>query len=93
MKGNVLLVSNYSSETGYAWWLMEFFWITISKYVNSSQKTFLAYPKVNEISENIKNSNIQSVELNFDLLTKDTRNSILSFIKNNKITTTINSPI
>jgi len=87
MKGNVLLVSNYSSETGYAWWLMEFFWITISKYVNSSQKTFLAYPKVNEISENIYNSDIQTVALNFDLLIKATRNSILSFIKNNKITT------
>ena len=28
---NILLVGNWSSDTGYAWWLMETFWVAIAR--------------------------------------------------------------
>lgn len=64
LEGNVLLVANWPSDVGYAWWLMESYWIAISKHLSSS-KTFLAYPQINKIPCEIQSSAINCLSFNF----------------------------
>ncbi|MDX1559500.1 MAG: glycosyltransferase family 4 protein [Marinobacter sp.] len=62
--GNILLVSNYPSDVGYAWWLMEHFWVLLSEHFKTrGAKAFLAYPSINELPDKIQDSCITPVEL------------------------------
>lgn len=64
--GNILLVANWESDVGYAWWLMESFWLTISSYYNvHSRKSVLIYPKISKIPESIADSSITVLEHDF----------------------------
>ena len=62
--GNILLVSNYPSDVGYAWWLMEHFWILLADHFGArGAKAFLAYPSITQLPDTIKDSCITPVEL------------------------------
>lgn len=57
--GAVLLVANYESDVGYAWWLMEAFWATISAEASSAgRRCILAYPQVNAVPKVIRDAPI-----------------------------------
>ncbi len=61
---NVLMVSNYPSDTGYAWWLMEHFWLLFNDFVNENGgRAYLAYPKITKTNDLISKSGINLVEL------------------------------
>ena len=62
---NILLVGNWSSDVGYAWWLMEEFWVAISKRYAGERKVYLCYPKVGDLSPIIARSDIEVLELDF----------------------------
>jgi glycosyltransferase involved in cell wall biosynthesis len=65
-KGNILLVANWESNVGYAWWLMENFWVTISEYFGREGRTsYLIYPEITRIPESIAESDIVVLEHNF----------------------------
>ena len=84
--GNILLVANYPSDTAYAWWLMEQFWKTIAeRFEKSGYKSYLAYPKINSISETIKNTSIETVELTVPWINKTQEKEFKSFIKEKNI--------
>lgn len=84
--GNILLVSNYPSDVGYAWWLMEHFWVSLSKqFEQLSNMAFLAYPSVKAVPDAIENSNIEVVELTVPGSTKAEREKLKHFIKSNHI--------
>ncbi|RJP23595.1 MAG: glycosyltransferase [Deltaproteobacteria bacterium] len=52
--GNILLVANYESGVGFAWWLMENFWVEIARYFSGKgRKVFLMYPIITSIPKNI----------------------------------------
>ncbi|WP_417566826.1 glycosyltransferase family 4 protein [Marinobacter sp.] len=62
--GNILLVSNYPSDVGYAWWLMEHFWVLLADHFRArGGKAFLAYPSITALPDTIKDSCITPVEL------------------------------
>ena len=83
--GNILLVSNYPSDVGYAWWLMEHFWVLLSEHFQArGAKTFLAYPSINELPDRIKNSCITPVELEI-MGTGTLPSELKTFIKINNI--------
>lgn len=64
--GNILMVANWESDVGYAWWLMEDFWLTIDEYFSKQgMNCYLAYPKINKIPESIVSSNIKVIEHDF----------------------------
>jgi len=72
---NILLVANWESNVGYAWWLMENFWTTISdNFEKQGKKSYLIYPKISHIPNTITDSNIEVLELDF-------RNRSLSNLK------------
>lgn len=64
--GNILLVANYPSDVGYAWWLMENFWATIDgHFAGQGRRSVLIYPKVRGVSETIRRTNIEVLEHDF----------------------------
>lgn len=64
--GNILLVANWESDVGYAWWLMESFWLAISRhYSKHGLTTILIYPKITSIPVSISSSCITVIEHNF----------------------------
>lgn len=86
-KRNILMVCNYPSDTGYAWWLMEHFWCLLAEHFRHRGGTaFLAYPRITTLSPRIKSSIIEAVELTIPWVTAEQRNETLSFIKQNGIT-------
>lgn len=63
-KKNILLVSNYPSDTTYAWWLMEHFWCLLTdEAVGRGGESFIVYPKLTILSEKINKSQAQALEL------------------------------
>tara|TARA_R110002049_G_scaffold239433_2_gene412637 strand:- start:8523 stop:9656 length:1134 start_codon:yes stop_codon:yes gene_type:complete len=85
INGNLLLVSNYPSDTAYAWWLMEHFWCLLAdEYKDSGHRVYLAYPKlVGEISS-VLTTRMEVVEL--DIFGSDATKS-RDFIREHSIKT------
>lgn len=83
--GNILLVSNYPSDVGYAWWLMEHFWVLLAEHFEArGAKAFLAYPSINKLPDSIKDSSITPVELEIPS-SGPLPSDLKTFIKNNNI--------
>lgn len=62
-KGNILLVANYASDVGYAWWLMENFWSAIDAHFSrAGTRCVLVYPQVRAVPDVIRDSNIEVLE-------------------------------
>src|SRR5690554_6095043 len=84
---NILMVCNYPSDTGYAWWLMEHFWCLLAEHFRSkSGNAFLAYPRITTLSPRVKDGPLKAVELTIRWATAAQRNELLHFIKQNGIT-------
>ena len=55
----ILCVANWKSDVGYAWWLMESYWIKLSEIYSLRYRTLLAYPEINSVPAAIENSAIE----------------------------------
>jgi glycosyltransferase involved in cell wall biosynthesis len=63
MRGTLLLVANYDSEVGYAWWLMEGFWaLAAHAMARQGRRCILAYPTVGSVSDVIRNAPMDVIE-------------------------------
>ena len=64
---NILLVANWPSDTGYAWWLMETFWIAIAqKYSAGGRRILLCYPKIVTLNRRLTEAGIECMEFDFN---------------------------
>jgi len=61
----LLLVANYESGVGYAWWLMESFWCAIAERYAPQERVLLAYPLVTTIPDAIGQASMQLVTADF----------------------------
>lgn len=62
--GNLLMVSNYPSETAYAWWLMEHFWKTLAEQFSQNERqAYLAFPRIATMSDTVVSAPAKTVEL------------------------------
>ncbi|MBI5451148.1 MAG: glycosyltransferase family 4 protein [Gammaproteobacteria bacterium] len=83
---NILCVANYSAEAGYAWHLMENFWVQVARFCqNSGTKCFLIYPEYEKIPSPIKTSPITVIKCDFSDRSRYGRNLLASIITENKI--------
>ena len=83
---NILLVANYESDVGYAWWLMENFWSEISFHFKKTRRNCtLIYPNINSIPDVIKSSPINIIEHDFSNKSFRSIAELLRIIKQNKI--------
>lgn len=81
------MVSNYPSDTAYAWWLMEHFWKTQADLFNQAgKKAYLAYPEITFLSETISNSPIETVELTFPWHSREEAIQARKFLSDKNIT-------
>jgi glycosyltransferase involved in cell wall biosynthesis len=81
---NVLLVGNWPSDTGYAWWLMEAFWVAIAtRYRRNGRKILLCYPKVNGVNPQLAAAGIEVLEFNFDVESSAAR--LIEFVRQHDI--------
>lgn len=84
--GNILLVANYQSDVGYAWWLMENFWSTIAKCFSGSQcKCYLIFPKVNELPRILAESPLEIAEIDFNDRTRSGIDKLRKYIIKHEI--------
>jgi len=62
----VLLVANYESDVGYAWWLMEWFWCRVADAMRrDGRRSIIAFPRINIIPESLKATSAQIIEHDF----------------------------
>lgn len=59
------MVANWDSNVGYAWWLMESYWVVLAEHYPGRMNTVLAYPSISEIPEAIAGAPIQTVQEDF----------------------------
>ncbi|TCS40294.1 glycosyltransferase [Reinekea marinisedimentorum] len=85
-KPAILLVANWDSNVGYAWWLMESYWAAIAHAFCDTHRILLAYPSISEVPKAIASAPIEVVENNFNDFSTDNIPSQLEFIKQNNIT-------
>jgi glycosyltransferase involved in cell wall biosynthesis len=62
---SILLVANYHSGVGYAWWLMESFWAKLAEHYNEQFKVILAYPSITAIPAVIYQAPLDAVQQDF----------------------------
>jgi glycosyltransferase involved in cell wall biosynthesis len=62
---NILLVGNWSSDTEYAWWLMETFWVAIARKFQDQCRVIVCYPQVTTVSQRLIAADIEVVEFDF----------------------------
>ena len=85
-KGNILLVANWESNVGYAWWLMENFWAAIAdNFSKKGKQSFLAYPEITVIPDIIIKSSITPIKLDFHNHSFASLNRLHSTIKQHNI--------
>ena len=85
--GNILLVANFESNVGYAWWLIETFWAEIARYFRSQgRQCFLIYPKVTLIPATVSNAPITVLEHDFADRSRSALRGLRDLIRNNGIT-------
>ena len=85
-KGNILLVANYQSNLGYAWWLMENFWVQVSRYAQqSNRECFLCFPEINDIPSAIASARIKVVQCDYADRTRTGRMQFLRLVRQNNI--------
>ena len=83
---NILLVANWESGVGYAWWLMENFWVTIARHYESrNQRCILIYPRITEIPRAIAESSIEVVEMDFGDASAEARARLGRLIREKEI--------
>ena len=83
---SILLIANYESNVGYAWWLMENFWLKLAElFKERGGRAFLAYPKINEIPEKIRDSSITVLAHDFEMHSWHSLMSLKGIIKENNI--------
>lgn len=64
-KASLVLVANWDSDAGYAWWLMESYWRCLSLAYAPLCPVFLAYPSISKLPPAIQASPIACIELDF----------------------------
>jgi len=84
--GNILLVANYPSDVGYAWWLMESFWSAIADHFAEAGRTsVLIFPAVRSISERIRDCPAKVVEHDFSDRSAAAHRTLKRLIRSEKI--------
>jgi glycosyltransferase involved in cell wall biosynthesis len=85
--GNILLIANFESNVGYAWWLMETFWAEIARFSRSQgRQCFLIYPKITRIPATVGDAPITVLEHDFADRSGSALRTLRDLIQNKGIT-------
>ncbi|MCG3169170.1 MAG: D-inositol-3-phosphate glycosyltransferase [Pseudomonadales bacterium] len=62
---SVLLVANWDSGVGYAWWLMESYWAALAKHYSATHDIIMAYPSISTLPDVIAQAPLEAVPFDF----------------------------
>lgn len=62
---SLLLVANWDSGVGYAWWLMESFWVKLADQYCDDHLVLLAYPSITTLDSTIQSAPLKPIEQDF----------------------------
>lgn len=82
---SILLVANWDSDVGYAWWLMESYWAAIAHHYADQYRILLAYPSISTVPTVIKNAPIECHRINFRDTDAASLRAQAAFIKQHKV--------
>ena len=85
-KPTLLCVANWDSNVGYAWWLMESFWVKIHAEFSATHHVLIAYPSISTLPDSIMAAQIHTVEFDFNLNRPIDIGRHLRFIRQHNIT-------
>lgn len=81
----MLLVANYPSDVGFAWWLMESFWALLGAAYGARYRTIVAFPRLRAIPEVIVRSNLEPIQFHFRPAPLPSIGRQLRFLRRNRI--------
>jgi hypothetical protein len=84
---SLLLVANWDSNVGYAWWLMESYWAVLARTYSASHRVLLAYPSISTLPETIRQAPIEPLVLEFGDRSFRAIGRQLAFIRANRVRT------
>lgn len=64
-RSGLLLVGNYDSDIGYAWWLMESFWAAMAEAYQPSLVSYVVFPRVTKVSRRLSEAPLRVIEQDF----------------------------
>lgn len=85
--GSIVLVANFDSNVGFAWWLIEAYWAEIAWAQAPRRKVYLAFPSISEIPESIAKAPIECIELDFSDESAAGRARVETFLSQQQIET------
>jgi hypothetical protein len=81
----LLLVANYPSDVGYAWWLMESFWAKLAEHYSGFNQVILTYPKIERLPEIIHKAPMKCVEFDFSEMSFSRIYEQCRFLRRNRV--------
>lgn len=80
------MVANFAPDVGYAWWLMENFWVQIAQaFLASGAHSFLIYPAIAGIPQSIAQAPIHVIKHDFSDRSRLGRKKLKTIITENSI--------
>lgn len=84
-KPGLLLVANWDSDVGYAWWLMESYWAALAEEYQSQMTAILAYPSISKLPEVIEKAPISPEVVDFSRFSLALLWTQLRFLRRHRI--------
>lgn len=84
-RSSILLIANWDSDVGYAWWLMESYWAAIAQHYAEDYRVLLAYPSISRIPDVIDKAPIECHSINFRNTDATSLKVQRSFIKQHNV--------
>lgn len=83
---SVLMVANYRPDVGFAWWLMESFWIDLAQLAAArGMRALLAYPETGPVPAHIQMAPIQTIFQDFSDTSPSTVREAMQLVKQHNI--------
>lgn len=84
---SLVLVANWDSDAGYAWWLMESYWCALAQVYAKHGPVYIAYPSISKIPAAVQQAPATCVGLDFTRVDWTSLTRQIGFIKTNHVRT------
>lgn len=84
-KPGLLMTANWDSNVGYAWWLMETYWVVLAEAYKDSMTPVVAYPSISIVPSAIEESSLVPTVQDFSRLSISRVASQLRFIVRHRV--------
>ena len=84
-RDGILLAANWDSNVGYAWWLMESYWLVLAGFSGKKYTCHLCYPEISVLPEAVLASSLVVHKISF--IDKSTSSLLeqINFIRENRV--------